>query len=398
MKTPKPKFLILLICFLAFSFNTATAQTYDPYAVQVINNLIKNNGLNAIPNAPETWTFATWNNETPKKVLKLEITHSGLTGTASFAGIKTLQTLYIWFNNLTGLDLTNCIELKELACDHNVQLENIILKNCINLQNLYYAGCNLPKLDLTPFVKLQKLDCSYNKITKLDITNLKQLITLDCSDNKLTKLDITNCTKLESLYCGFNQLTELELSNCKQLSLVECMGNRLTKLNLTGLTIIIFGGAGQNVSLCLYENDIGEYTYPITLNNPIFSNNAISYTESILKSTDNTVDRTGFSVQTIGNNNYRLYGYMNFTYRNVGINAPESIHPKVYPNPTKDSFFIDSEMLGNVMLYDMLGKKILTQNVSGKTEINISHLPKGIYIVAVFSEGKLMGNAKIVKQ
>jgi len=120
--------------------------------------------------------------------------------------------------------------------------------------------------------------------------------------------------------------------------------------------------------------------------------------DGILKSSDNTVDKTNFTVQTIGNNNYQLSGTMNFTYTNVGINAPESIQPRVYPNPVKNAFFIDNEMLDNVILYDMLGKKVLTQNVYGETEIAISHLPKGIYIVAVFSEGKLMGNTKIVKQ
>ena len=46
----------------------------------------------------------------------------------------------------------------------------------------------------------------------------------------------------------------------------------------------------------------------------------------------------------------------------------------------------------------MLGKEIFTKIANGKTEINISHLPKGIYCVIVLSEGKMVGNSKIVKQ
>jgi hypothetical protein len=46
----------------------------------------------------------------------------------------------------------------------------------------------------------------------------------------------------------------------------------------------------------------------------------------------------------------------------------------------------------------MLGKEVLNQNINGKSEINISHLPKGIYNVRVFSESKIIGNSKIVKQ
>jgi hypothetical protein len=45
----------------------------------------------------------------------------------------------------------------------------------------------------------------------------------------------------------------------------------------------------------------------------------------------------------------------------------------------------------------MLGQELLTQTVNGKTEIDISHLPQGVYRVRVFSEGKVVGNSKIVK-
>jgi hypothetical protein len=45
----------------------------------------------------------------------------------------------------------------------------------------------------------------------------------------------------------------------------------------------------------------------------------------------------------------------------------------------------------------MLGKEIFAQLINGKTEINISHLSKGIYNISVFSEGRVIGNSKIVK-
>jgi len=46
----------------------------------------------------------------------------------------------------------------------------------------------------------------------------------------------------------------------------------------------------------------------------------------------------------------------------------------------------------------MLGKEVLTQNANGKTEINISHLTQGVYNVQIISDGKIIGNSKIVKQ
>ena len=46
----------------------------------------------------------------------------------------------------------------------------------------------------------------------------------------------------------------------------------------------------------------------------------------------------------------------------------------------------------------MFGKQVLNQNINGKTNININHLPKGTYIVKVVFEGKIIGNSKVVKQ
>jgi len=75
-----------------------------------------------------------------------------------------------------------------------------------------------------------------------------------------------------------------------------------------------------------------------------------------------------------------------------------AISIKIYPNPTENNFIIDCENANTIKLYDVLGKEVLTQTVNVKTEINISHLPNGMYNVSVFSEGKIVGNSKIVKQ
>ena len=71
---------------------------------------------------------------------------------------------------------------------------------------------------------------------------------------------------------------------------------------------------------------------------------------------------------------------------------------KIYPNPVINSFIVDYEGFIQVKIYDMLGKEILSQDTNGKTEMNINHLPKGIYNVSIISEGKVIGNSKIMKQ
>lgn len=81
----------------------------------------------------------------------------------------------------------------------------------------------------------------------------------------------------------------------------------------------------------------------------------------------------------------------------TSINDFANIVPSIYPNPTSNSFTVDYESFIQVKIYDMLGKEVLTQNTNGKTEINVSHLQKGVYNIQLFSEGRVVGNSKIVK-
>ena len=70
---------------------------------------------------------------------------------------------------------------------------------------------------------------------------------------------------------------------------------------------------------------------------------------------------------------------------------------KLYPNPVIDKFYVDCNDFLSIKIYDMSGKEVVTQEVNGKTEINISNLPKGIYTVSILSKNKIIKNDKIVK-
>jgi len=290
--------LILIFAFIigATAMHTAQAQTYDPHAVEVINNLIANNGLEATPDAPETWEFAAWNDETPKQLSDLIIYGNSvnLIGSASFA----------------------------------------------------------------------------------DLTSLFQVV---CSSNNLTEIDATNCTSLFLLYCQENNLTKVVLPMMDD--------------------VLYFKGSDQKVSLTLYKNETGTYSFSIDLNTPVFENPAIHYENGVLESTDNTVTSTSFKVQT-GREYCELDGIIYFSYNDVGIDMLETAQLKIYPNPSNDTLFIECEdfLSLTIKIYNMQGKEILSQNVEGKTEINISHLPDGVYIVNAISKDKIIESIKIVKQ
>ena len=69
-----------------------------------------------------------------------------------------------------------------------------------------------------------------------------------------------------------------------------------------------------------------------------------------------------------------------------------------YPNPVSDIFFVECKEFSTIKIHDISGKEVLTQNANGKTEINISHLPQGVYNVNVLFGTKIVGSKKFVKQ
>ena len=73
---------------------------------------------------------------------------------------------------------------------------------------------------------------------------------------------------------------------------------------------------------------------------------------------------------------------------------------KVYPNPTSGSIFIEREKSGSLelTLLDMKGSIIMQKTVlSAFGNLNLSHLPKGIYILRMYDEKKASKSIRIKK-
>lgn len=70
-----------------------------------------------------------------------------------------------------------------------------------------------------------------------------------------------------------------------------------------------------------------------------------------------------------------------------------------YPNPVKDILnIVDTKEISSVAVFDLSGRQIFSQNVNNKqTQINVSNLPTGIYIVKATVNGEVK-TFKIVKK
>jgi len=76
----------------------------------------------------------------------------------------------------------------------------------------------------------------------------------------------------------------------------------------------------------------------------------------------------------------------------IGMNHIEHIDNlmRVWPNPTNDILYIDGlpSIKTNIVLYDMLGRKVYNTITNGEVLYNISigYLAKGLYILSVGEE------------
>ena len=69
----------------------------------------------------------------------------------------------------------------------------------------------------------------------------------------------------------------------------------------------------------------------------------------------------------------------------------------IYPNPSKNHFFLETENAGNIVIQDLSGKVVHSAIVNkGKNEIN-TNLQPGIYIITQQSEGKKSNTKLIIK-
>lgn len=234
------------------------------------------------------------------------------------------------------------------------------------LTTLDCSGNLLTSLNVSANTALTILYCYINSLTSLDVSANTALTTLYCGGNSLTSLDISANTALKTLYCGVNSITNLDVSANIALIDLLCVSNSLTSLNVKNGNNINFifnsFNATNNPSLtCIEVDDV------------IWANANWSSGKDATASF--SADCT-IGIETIDGNNSIV----------------------VYPNPALNSITIEIENANFYQLRDVVGKILLSSNVTSKKfNIDISHFGKGIYLLTLFKEDQQI-QRKIVKE
>ncbi len=134
---------------------------------------------------------------------------SDLTGIEDFTALDELRA---GNNQLTTLDLSNNLNLREVYLDAN-DLTSLNIANCTQLIELFVDGNDLSTLDVSTNTALALLDVSENDITAIDFTNNPSLEELDISNNLLESLNLKNNVALTDVYADGNNLSYFNIQN-----------------------------------------------------------------------------------------------------------------------------------------------------------------------------------------
>lgn len=293
-----------------------------------------------------------------------------------------LELLYVSSTALTSLNLTQNKSLISLDISWN-PIANINLNENISLELLSVGMTQIINLDLSKNIKLKNLYCFDNlQMTNLDVSKNIELVELNCPRNSFANLDVSKNILLQKLYCQENQLTSLNVNTNILLKEFSCFGNKLTNIDIS-----------KNPALALLSVRDNQLN---TLNVKNGTNNLIS----IFRATNNP-NLTCIQVDnpTASESYPDWQKDATATYNidcELSVSELNKNEMTIYPNPVKDVINF-SEELSNIMISDTSGK-IIKQNFTSTTNINVSNLSKGNYIMTGISKSRNRISKKFIKQ
>ena len=193
-------------------------------------------------------------NEELKNIKELILRDKGLKALPRGIEYLTyLEYLDCCDNELTNIDVSRNIALKNLACSGN-QLTRLDVSGLRALEGLVCSGNQLVELKFAGCPSLTKIDCVQNQLISIDVSGHASLYELCCNDNQLVEVNVRNCPALQNLFCENNQITELDLSTNPALTKLECNNNRLTQLDVSSCPALTYLYCSYNQ---LTELDVG---------------------------------------------------------------------------------------------------------------------------------------------
>jgi len=302
---------------------------------------------------------------------------------------QELEGISIINNQIAILDLSQnsnliSIYLKETSISNlNIQNgnnSNIVrmtsLDNpnltCIQVDDAIYSNnqeCINEPLELSGWCKgewtIYNENCSEPFVSILDINFLNTLVNTNCADldgngtidddvdtNDDGVIQIIEAEAVYGLYVSNYGITSMEgIRSFINLTSLDCSENQLSSLKISN---------GYNTNIINLDTRNNEELFCIQVDDENYANNAPNWFK------DNWAS---YSEECI-----------------LGLEDNNIISFKIYPNPTQNNLFIESQQqIESIAIYTLQGQLI---KKSSKSNIDVSQLDAGLYFVQVTIEGK----------
>ncbi|MEC5395228.1 T9SS type A sorting domain-containing protein [Bergeyella sp. RCAD1439] len=307
-----------------------------------------------------------------------------LTGIEHFANLTSLR---LDRNQLTSIDLSNNLKLKELSVNAN-QLSSIDLSQNQLLEKLYLNDNNISEIDFSNNLKIKILSIRTNNLKTINVSNLNNLVLLDVSYNEISSIDLKANTELISLLLSNNKLTQIDLSLNRKLIELFSSANQLSSIDLSQNQLLEDLDLSNNhlEGLLDLKNNIELQSSLVVNNNPYLTciqlpPSIIIYPHSFIK--DETANwNCDHSSLSVKKNHYYEKEF-------------------IVTSPVRDNLIIkstkSSSRIKTISIYTTTGQLVRTFNPSNQN-LNISDLPVGVYILIISTEQGSTHTDKFIKE
>ncbi len=309
---------------------------------------------------------------------------TNLTGIEAFVNLDTLE---IANTQATILDVSACTALKFLACAGNL-FTSLNISGCTSLIFLNCEGNQLDSLDVSNNTSLSHLECHNNKLVCLNTSGNSDLYYLDCGLNYLSSLDVSACNALIELYCANNLLDSLDVSGNTALRSLSCSGNKLTSLDVS-----------INVMLEYLTCSYNQLTTLDISNNTNIQELGVSNMPTLYEVCVWITPFPPAGVYIEASDSPNMY-FSDECAANIPGDYKENSMIYFYQNPSDDIINIEIENINNatIEIYNVSGKLIFCRTLNSRSEkINISHLPKGTYLVKIIQDNTAYAEKMVVR-
>ena len=164
------------------------------------------------------------------KTLQIK-TDYGITSLSGIEFFTSLETLWVWHNDLSSIDVSKNTKLVYLGLYDN-PITSLDVRQNTSLQILSVSETKVREIDLSKNVNLVEFVGARSSLEKLDFTNNLSLQRIYIWETNVSELDLSHNLRLTDLWASDTDLKSIDLSSNKNLQVVSLDSCNLSEVTL----------------------------------------------------------------------------------------------------------------------------------------------------------------------